>query len=320
MERSMYTLLIVILHNLELLPELLDAWKKVGIPGITLLPSLGGFEAVNQLQRSGLAGLLSVFEQTSPKQRTIMSLIDNEETLSIAISEAERVVGGFDRPHSGILFTLPVGQALGLQKWGATRSPEKEVKETSREKKPLDKGAANLLGWFEEEVRELYGKKTLAGWRKTRSLQVSTAFKTLLNQPTLVSVDSPIRDVLSAFLNNPHVPVVCVINQEERLVGMIKEEWFAEMMLIPAMPENFIQDPDQYEKALAYARMKPDQKAFDIMVDPDFISHDCSLEEAFMQMQSKAAIGLPLVNKHYRVVGYLSLTELLGIYFTQDES
>ena len=37
-------------------------------------------------------------------------------------------------------------------------------------------------------------------------------------------------------------------------------------------------------------------------------------------MQRKAAIGLPLVNKHYRVVGYLSLTELLRIYFTQGEA
>lgn len=316
----MHTLLIVILHNLELLPELLDAWKKVGIPGITLLPSLGGFEAVSQLQRSGLSGLLSVFEQSSPKQRTILSLIDNEETLSIAISEAERVVGGFDRPHTGILFTLPVGQALGLQKWGTDHQPAKAVNETGREKKSLDRGAANLLGWFEEEVRELYGKKTLAGWRKTRNLHVATVFKNLLNQPTVVSVDSPIRDVLSAFLSNPHVPVVCVINQEERLVGMIKEEWFAEMLLIPAMPENFIQDPDQYEKALAYARMKPDQKAFDIMIDPDFISHECTLEEAFLEMQRKTVIGLPLVNKHYRVVGYLSLLELLGIYFNQDEA
>jgi len=316
----MYTLMIVILHNVELLPELLEAWKRAGIPGITILPSLGGFEAVSQLQRSGLAGLLSVFEQTTPKQKTILSLIDNPETLSIAVSEAEKVVGGFDRPHSGILFTLPVNQALGLQKWGSDSRPQQQAKEVSREKKELDKGAANLLGWFEEEVRELHGKKTLMEWRKIRNLQVATAFKTLINHPTVVSVDSPIRDVLAAFLSNPHVPVICVINQEERLVGMIKEEWFAEMMLIPAMPENFIQDPDQYEKALAYARIQPDQKAFDIMVDPDYINHECTLEEAFLEMQRKAAIGLPLVNKHYRVVGYLSLTELLRIYFTQGEA
>ena len=315
----MYTLLVVILHNLELLPDLLEAWKKAGIPGITLLPSAGGFEAASQFQRSGLAGLLSVFESSSPQQRTLISLIDNEETLSIAISEAERVVGGFDRPRTGILFTVQVGQALGLQKWGDTGKPEKTAKDSQRDKKALDKGTANLLGWFEEELRELHGTKTLTQWRKKRNLQVSATFKDLLNQPTVVTVDTPLVEVLKAFLKNPHVPVACVVNQEERLVGIIKEDWLAEMMLVPAMPENFIQDPDQYDKAIAYARMEADQKAFDVMDDPEFISNECTLEEAFVEMRSKGAVGLPMVNKHYRVVGYLSLVELLGVYFGTEE-
>jgi len=320
MERANYTLLVVILHNLEHLPDLLEAWKKAGIPGITLLPSAGGFEAASQLQRGGLAGLLGVFEQSAPQQRTLMSLIDNPETLAIAISEAERVVGGFDRPRSGILFTLSVGQALGLQKWGDTRSLEKAAKEKSRDKSKKDKGTANLLGWFEEELRELHGTKTLAEWRKKRAQLVSATFKSFLNQPTVVSVDSPLSEVLQAFLKNPLVPLVCVINQEERLVGMINEQWFAELMLVPAMPEKFIQDPEQYEKAIAYARMEPDQKAFEIMADPVFISHECTLEEAFVEMQSRGVVGLPMVNKHYRVVGYLTLTELLGVYFGQAEA
>lgn len=317
METVNYTLLIVILHNLEHLPDLLEAWKEAGIPGITLLPSSGGFEAARQLQRSGLAGLLSVFEHSSPPQRTLMSLIDNPETLAVAISEAERVVGGFGRPRSGILFTLPVGQALGLQKWGNTSSLESEAKAQNRDKKMPDKSSSNLLGWFEEEVREMHGTKTLAGWRKKRSQCIATTFKSFLNQPTVVTVDTPLNEVLQAFLNNPHVTIACVINQEERLVGIIKEEWFAEMMLVPAMPEKFIQDPEQYEKAIAYARMDPDQKAFDIMLDPVYISHEGTLEEAFVEMQSKGLVGLPMVNKHYRVVGFLSLTELLDIYFGQ---
>ena len=319
MERANYTLLIVILHNLEHLPDLLEAWKKVGIPGITLLPSSGGFEAASQLQRSGLAGLLSVFEHSAPQQRTLLSLIDNPETLAVAISEAERVVGGFDRPRSGILFTLQVGQALGLQKWGDTSSQEKAGKEPVMDKKALDKGTANLLGWFEEEVRARYGTKTLSSWRKKRTQRVSDVFKSFLNQPTMVSVDTPLDDVLKAFLENPNVPLACVANLEGRLVGVIKEEWFAEMMLVPTMPENFIQDPEQYEKAVAYARMDADQKAFDVMVDPVFINNESTLEEAFIEMQSKGVVGLPTVNKHYRVVGYLSLVELLGIYFGHED-
>ena len=110
----MLTLVIVILHNLDLLPNLLEAWKQAGIPGVTILPSTGGFQAAAQFQRGGLASLLKLVDQANPSQRLLFSLVDNENTLAIAISEAERVVGGFDRPHSGILFTLPVGKASSV--------------------------------------------------------------------------------------------------------------------------------------------------------------------------------------------------------------
>ncbi|MEJ2757174.1 MAG: CBS domain-containing protein [Anaerolineales bacterium] len=310
-----YTILIVILHNLDVLPELLEAWKQAGIPGVTLLPSAGGFQAHNQFQRSGLSGLLSIFEQTTPHQRMLMSLIDSPDTLATAISEAERVVGGFDRPNSGILFTMPVGQALGLKKWGDTRRLEKEAGKQNSEKAKLDKGTANLLGWFEEEVRAQHGDDTLTGWRKKSKQLISMVLKSSLNPPTIVSVDTPVRDVIKAFLANPNVPTVCVINREDRMVGVIQEFWFAEMMLVPAMPEKFIQNPDQYEKAIAYARMDPDQKAFDIMEDPVFILNESTMEEAFFAIHEAKATGLPVVNKHYRVQGYLTLSELMAAYF-----
>ncbi|HKJ27893.1 MAG TPA: CBS domain-containing protein [Anaerolineales bacterium] len=315
----MLTLVVVILHNLDLLPELLKAWKQAGVPGVTLLPSLGGYHAVSQLQRGGLASLLNIVDQANPQQRMLLSLVDNENTLAIAISEAERVVGGFDRPHSGILFTVEVGKALGLKKWGDTQRLEKAAHEKAKDSKPVDKGTENLLGWFEEEVRDLHGTKTLTGWRKKRKLQLSVVFKEYLLEPTVVSVDTPLNEVMHAFLKNPKVTVACVINREDRLVGLIHENWFAEMMLVPAMPENFIQDPDQYEKAIAYARMDPDQKAFDIMEDSVYVMQEGTLEEAFIALQKHSETGLPVVNKHYRVVGFLSLSELMAVYFAEED-
>lgn len=315
----MYTLLVVILHNLDLLPELLEAWKKVGIPGTTLLSSQGGYQAVNQLQRGGLANLLSIMEQASPNQRMILSLIDNNETLSIAISEAERVVGGFDRPNSGILFTMEVGDALGLKKWGDTQRLAKAARQLARGEKPVDKGSENLLGWFEEEVRGLHGEQTLTGWRKKRKQQTSVVFKKHLNEPSIVTVDDTLADIMKAILANPQVPLICVVNRAGRLVGIIREEVFAEMMLVPAMPEQFIQQPEQYEKAIDYVRMDPGTRAFDIMEEPISIPNDCSLEEAFLEFQKQGLTGLPMVNVHYRVTGYLTLSELMQAYFGEEK-
>ena len=310
-----YTLLVVILHNLDLLPELLDAWNRVGIPGTTLLPSIGGYQAVDQLKRGGLASLLSIMEQASPNQRMILSLIDNPNTLAIAVSEAERVVGGFDRPHSGILFTVDVGDALGLSKWGDTRKLEASAVKQATDGKMKDRGAENLLSWFEEEVRDLHGENTLMGWRKQRKQLVSVAFKAPLNDPAVVTVDADLKEVTRAFLDHPHVSMVCVVNRAGRLVGIIRQTAFAEMMLVPAMPEQFIQKPDQYEKAIAYVRMDPEQRAFDIMEEPVFILNEANMEQAYLAFQKYDLTGLPVVNKHYRVTSYLTLTELIREYF-----
>ncbi|MBT4754242.1 MAG: hypothetical protein HON98_00985, partial [Chloroflexi bacterium] len=43
--------------------------------------------------------------------RTLIAVIEDENLLNQAIAEAERVVGGFDRPNSGLLFVLPVARS-----------------------------------------------------------------------------------------------------------------------------------------------------------------------------------------------------------------
>lgn len=154
------TLVIVILQNADLLPELLNAWRRVGVPGSTILFSAGGHEAVKMERRSGLGNLLNIFDQDKGTQRTIIAIIDDPDILEIAIAEADRIVKGFDTPHSGILFTMPLGQVLGLQKWGQSqREPE-----TKDEPDTDEKSAARLLQWFEEDVKGRYGEDALKDW------------------------------------------------------------------------------------------------------------------------------------------------------------
>ena len=44
-------MLVVILHDLTRLPALLAAWKRVGVPGVTIMDSLGGYQAENWLNK-----------------------------------------------------------------------------------------------------------------------------------------------------------------------------------------------------------------------------------------------------------------------------
>jgi CBS domain-containing protein len=51
------------------------------------------------------------------------------------------------------------------------------------------------------------------------------------------------------------------------------------------------------------------------MEEPVFILNEANLEDAFLTFQEYGLTGLPVVNKHYRVTGYLTLTELMREYF-----
>ncbi len=306
------TALIVILHNPDLLPKLLKGWDRAGVPGTTILPSMGGYQAQKYARRGGLGVLINMFTQEEPGQRTVMSLIDEVEILERAISEADRVVKGFDSPRSGILFTLPIGNVLGLQKWRASQPVEEP-------EPPVSKESSNLLKWFQEDIKETYGKDALIDWSNQRDTQVSKIIQQLSLEPIVISVDTPISAVLKKLLENSNITTACVVNTEDRLMGILNISIIAEVMMAPVVPEAFINDPDEYNKALKFA--KPDQElvAADIMSDPVYAMLDASLEETFQRMKANELAGLPVVDDHYHVKGYITMLELLAVCFSNGD-
>jgi CBS domain-containing protein len=112
--------------------------------------------------------------------------------------------------------------------------------------------------------------------------------------------------------------MICVINAEDRLVGVILDNVLAEVMLVPTMPDSFMQDAEHYERALRYATIDTERPAADIMSNPVFVHSNDTVEDAFIQMKQLKLPGLPVVNKHYRVIGYITMLEILGLYFPKE--
>ncbi len=303
-ENKQTTALIVILHEPEELPRLLRAWDRVGVPGATILPSMGGFQAQKQVRRGGLSGLLTMFTNDEPGQRTIVSLIDDPETLARAISEADRVVKGFDSPRSGILFTLPIGNVLGLQKWREKPHPTPAKTEDEQEH-------SNLLKWFQEDLKETYGREALTDWSRQRGMQVSNIIHQLDLDPIIVRVDTPVQQVLQAFAENPQVDTAAVVNTEGRLMGIITTSALANVLMAPVVPEAFIENPAGYEQALKYAQPGQEILAADIMREPVYAMLDATLRETFQRMRESGLNGLPVVNLLYQVKGYITLLEVM---------
>ena len=115
-------LLIIVMEDLSHLPELLQVWQDIGVPGATILESVGAHRARSWFSRVGLEGLDHLFEAKDVRRRTLLAAFDDEDLLHQAIAEAERVVGSFDQPHSGMLLAIPVSIAKGIMK----RAPEKK--------------------------------------------------------------------------------------------------------------------------------------------------------------------------------------------------
>jgi nitrogen regulatory protein P-II 1 len=305
------TLLVVILHDANCLPGLLKAWRRIGVPGSTILPSAGSYLAESWVKRTGLSSFLSLFDQNKLQQRTLLSLIDDPDILELAIAEADRVVKGFDHPHSGILFTLPIDKVLGLKKW--TEVFEEET--TSPEPEPEDSGHSRLMQWFEEDVKDRYGEDALRDWSRQKNMAVSEILHQLTILPTIVRVDTSLFDVITELQGNPGMPAACVINKEDRLVGVIPLKGLADVMMAPVMPEAYIHDSEGYDKALRFADVNQLPVAAAIMVDPVYVIETETLEQTYQRMREWSLSGLPVLDKLYRVKGFITMLELMTACF-----
>lgn len=310
---SELTLLVVILHDLDYFGEILQAWKQIGVPGITILQSVGGFQAQDLVNRTGLANLLGLFEQGKPQQRTLLALIDDQDLLDRAIAEADRIVRGFDRPRSGILFTLPAGRALGLQKWGS-KPAQADVD------LPPEKAASPLLQWFEEDLKARGEGRMLENWRHQRATPVSEIMVNLQLSPTVVRTDATLPEVVHAMSQNPRAELACVVNTENRLVGVIAQHQLGEAMLVNVVPEEFLENPEDYSRAMDAANGKRPQIAADVMGSPLYVSREDTLDVVYQKMHKAHLVGIPVVDAQYRVLGYLSLLEVLSVCYPQVES
>ncbi len=281
--RPMIHLLIVILDDLKCLPELLRAWREIGVPGVTILESAGGHQTHNWLSRVGLGALDHLFEDEDVRRRTLLAAIEDDDLLDRAIAEAERVVGGFDRPHSGVLLVLPVAQARGMQK----------VRPRPPQEPPPPAIRPDWLAWRDTPVEDVAAILNL--------------------QPTVVSPDTPLDQVACAMLNQPNVQVACVVAGDGRLEGLLDLHALADDVFFHITPEEFLSEVTDLERVLDFANKSRLRTAADAMQDPVWVKRGETVKKAFQRMHDHRLSGLPVVDDRYHLVGYINLLELLAI-------
>ena len=109
-------LLVIVLNKTELLEELLAALEENGFRGATILDSRGMASELGEHDEFRFfSSLRLVLNPDHKENKTIFMVVKDEEVKEIS-ALANRINGGFNRPDTGILFTVPVSYAEGLEK------------------------------------------------------------------------------------------------------------------------------------------------------------------------------------------------------------
>jgi hypothetical protein len=118
-------LIILFLHNPDLLEELMEAWDQEGVNGATILFSVGMGQF---LEKQGLRddiplipSLEDFYEAPETLSRTIVATVEEETLIDKIVAATQRVMGDLNEPETGMLLVMPVLKAYGFYRTGRTK-------------------------------------------------------------------------------------------------------------------------------------------------------------------------------------------------------
>ncbi len=132
----MANMLVLVLDDPDKFSAIIDAWEDIGIPGVTMLDSIGSRQLRKNARRDDLPlipSLRAVVAGTEEHNRTLFTVLEDDDLLERAIEAAQEIVGDFMDPQTGILFVVPVSRTWGVPKSGAHRRGPAVAKKEEQE-------------------------------------------------------------------------------------------------------------------------------------------------------------------------------------------
>lgn len=109
--------LFIVLNEVRYLDDILDSFVDIGVKGATILDSQGMGSAIANGGQGNqpLFGSIRLFlDNAKPYNKTIFTVIDDEEVLAKAVESVCSILGDIDKPGVGMMFTLPVNNVYGI--------------------------------------------------------------------------------------------------------------------------------------------------------------------------------------------------------------
>jgi len=112
-------LVVMIVDDPDECPTILDAWGSLGVTGVTILESSGMGRLLHTSVNDDFPLLprLEDFDKVREvPHRTLLSVVEDEDTVEKMVKAAQNITGDLDIPNTGFLFVLPVLKAYGLNR------------------------------------------------------------------------------------------------------------------------------------------------------------------------------------------------------------
>jgi hypothetical protein len=115
MEVNAMYMLVMVLDDSTRLNQVLQGWIAAGVPGVTILESTGVNRVLPRDSASpSYAGFAQMFGSGRVGHDTLFAVIDDLEIAEAAVRQTEEILGDLNKPHTGIVFALPVAKTWGL--------------------------------------------------------------------------------------------------------------------------------------------------------------------------------------------------------------
>ena len=279
-EQTSRELMVIILEDEDRLQALLQGLYDAEVPGVTVIDSVGGYRTHSWLEDIGLGGIANLFQSRANTQKMLLSVMEGD-SVGGAIAAAEQAVGGFGRPESGILFTIPVGRTVGLYK----------------RKKPQPDTEPYVT---DVDVR-------------IRDMPVKQAADLIKSDVVTIPSNASVFEAVIAMQKTPATHVAAIVSREAHLLGLVTLRSLADHVFFSIMPELFFSEVFDQERAEEFGKMSNVRSVSDCMMPAIAVHASDSVREAFRIMHENQLSGLPIIDDDNHVVGCLNLLELLTL-------
>jgi len=101
------------------LEEIIEAWQKIGLHGITVLDSYGSEKAIKKHTAEDslpmFGSVMGYLRSKRQRSYTLISIVEEDRMVDEVIRITEEVVGNLTEKGKGILFVLPLDRVVGYR-------------------------------------------------------------------------------------------------------------------------------------------------------------------------------------------------------------